>query len=443
MNFAQYINTNSIVELTSNTFESAIRELLSLCRFRGCIDEVVSDLLSKEKEISSNIGNKILVPNLRVHLSSPYEIFVGRCRSDLKRSVMRDSEQSNIIVLILASKHERDYLSVVSSVVNIFQNASVVSRLRNIESFDNFKNAVISMFKKFSQNSTRNISIGSNEFFLREVVEIAHEARCSNVMLFGNIKIDNIDIETIFDGMKIVRIIHDKSDVHPVHYNSYVELHVSATSTSWLHGFRGAILFGITREIFNFDDKVCCIGCSNTPGVLDTMFIVDIQKEFRPILTSSSKFFQCDIRPEVLERTLSIASEIAMEGREGKSVGCLFVLGDINKISLFMKPLVLNPFYGYPEAERNILHPFMEETVKEFSLIDGAFVIRGDGIIESAGTLIYTPNHNIVMPSGFGTRHAAAASISWAAECIAIAVSESTHSVTLFHNGQMLQIMQM
>jgi DNA integrity scanning protein DisA with diadenylate cyclase activity len=102
---------------------------------------------------------------------------------------------------------------------------------------------------------------------------------------------------------------------------------------------------------------------------------------------------------------------------------------------------VLNPFYGYPEADRNILNPFMDETVKEFSLIDGAFVIRGDGIIESAGTLIYTPNHNIVMPSGFGSRHAAAASISWAAGCIAIAISESTRTVTLFQNGQMLQIM--
>ena len=61
---------------------------------------------------------------------------------------------------------------------------------------------------------------------------------------------------------------------------------------------------------------------------------------------------------------------------------------------------------------------------------------------KSAGTLIYTPNHNIVMPSGFGTRHAAAASISWAAECIAIAISESTRSVTLFQNGQMLQLLQ-
>lgn len=442
MNFAQYINANSIVELTSNTFESAIRELLSLCRFRGCVDEVVSDLLSKEEEISSNIGNKILVPNLRVHLSSPYEIFIGRCKSDLKRTGVRDAEPANIIVLVLVSKHERECLSVISSIVNIFQNSSVVSRLHNVDSFDSFKNTAISILKKFSKSSIRNVKTDSNEFFLREAVEIAREARCQNVMLFGNIKIDNIDIETIFDGIKVVRVMHDKSDIKPVRYDAYIELHVSVTSTSWLHGFRGAILFGITREIFNFDDKVCCVGCSSTPGVLDTIFIVDIQKEFRPILTSSSKFFQCDIRPEVLERTLSIASEIATEGREGKSVGCLFVLGDINKISLFMKPLVLNPFYGYPETERNILHPFMEETVKEFSLIDGAFVIRGDGIIESAGTLIYTPNHNIVMPSGFGTRHAAAASISWAAECIAIAVSESTHSVTLFHNGQMLQIMQ-
>ena len=105
-----------------------------------------------------------------------------------------------------------------------------------------------------------------------------------------------------------------------------------------------------------------------------------------------------------------------------------------------MKPLVLNPFFGYKESERNILSMPMDETIKEYSLIDGATVISGDGIVESAGTLIYTPDHNIVMPAGYGTRHAAAASISWAAECISVVVSESTRTVTLFRNGKMLQL---
>jgi DNA integrity scanning protein DisA with diadenylate cyclase activity len=84
----------------------------------------------------------------------------------------------------------------------------------------------------------------------------------------------------------------------------------------------------------------------------------------------------------------------------------------------------------------------VDETIKEFYLIDGAFVICRDGIVESAGTLIYIPNQNAVVPGGFGTRHTAAASISSVAEYSSIAASESTRAGTLFKNGQMSRIMQ-
>jgi DNA integrity scanning protein DisA with diadenylate cyclase activity len=100
----------------------------------------------------------------------------------------------------------------------------------------------------------------------------------------------------------------------------------------------------------------------------------------------------------------------------------------------------LNPFFGYKEEERNILNPFMDETVKEFSSIDGAFTIRGDGVVESAGSLIQATDSNHALPSGLGSRHAAAAAISVASNCIAIVVSSSTSQVTLFRRGVMLPL---
>jgi DNA integrity scanning protein DisA with diadenylate cyclase activity len=287
-----------------------------------------------------------------------------------------------------------------------------------------------------------NVRHRQNEAFLRNAVEIAKGARCSAVMLFGNVDVDDVDVDDIFDKVRLIHVVHNTPDDDPIIHDSYIELRVGVAQANWSHGFRGAILFGITRNVVSYDEKICCVGYGTLTEMLETILIVDVQKEFRPIFASSTKFLQCNVKPEVLERVLSIASEIALEGREGKAAGCMFVIGDMSRISLFMKPLVLNPFCGYQESDRNILSQFMDETIKEFSLIDGAFVIRGDGVIESAGTLIYTPGCNVVVPSGLGTRHAAAASISWAAECIAIAVSESTRAVTLFQNGQMLQITQ-
>ena len=81
----------------------------------------------------------------------------------------------------------------------------------------------------------------------------------------------------------------------------------------------------------------------------------------------------------------------------------------------------------------------VDETVKEYALLDGAFIINGDGVIESAGSLIQTDEY-VHLPSGLGTRHAAAVAISKAVDCIAVTVSSSTRQVCLFRKGVMLPL---
>ncbi len=116
------------------------------------------------------------------------------------------------------------------------------------------------------------------------------------------------------------------------------------------------------------------------------------------------------------------------------------MVGDNTHVERLIKPLVLNPFYGYKEEDRNILNPFMGETVKEFSSIDGAFIIRGDGVVISAGSLLQAADYDHALPSGLGSRHAAAAAISAATQCISITVSSSTGQVSLFRRGVMLPL---
>jgi DNA integrity scanning protein DisA with diadenylate cyclase activity len=60
--------------------------------------------------------------------------------------------------------------------------------------------------------------------------------------------------------------------------------------------------------------------------------------------------------------------------------------------------------------------------------------------VVSAGSLIQAIDANNVLPSGLGTRHAAAAAISLTTQCIAIVVSSSTSQVMLFRRGVMLPL---
>jgi DNA integrity scanning protein DisA with diadenylate cyclase activity len=229
-----------------------------------------------------------------------------------------------------------------------------------------------------------------------------------------------------------------EADEHPGRYTETIQ--VRSFSNQRLAQLRSAVLVGLTRGIVTFSDRLCCVGGMAGSNQFDTIVVVDVEKEFQTLLSGHTDLLPEDVKPEVLERVISVATELAVEGREGRPVGCLFVVGDSAKIERTTKPLVLNPFYGYKEEDRNILNPFMDETIKEFSSIDGAFIIRGDGVVEAAGSLIQASDSNHTLPSGLGSRHAAAAAISLAADCIAIVVSSSTGQVTLFRRGVMMPL---
>jgi DNA integrity scanning protein DisA with diadenylate cyclase activity len=136
---------------------------------------------------------------------------------------------------------------------------------------------------------------------------------------------------------------------------------------------------------------------------------------------------------------LTLAGELGAEGREGRPVGTLFVLGDSDHVLDQSRQLVINPFFGYPEAERNVLDPHLEETIKEFSAIDGAFVVRGDGVILSAGRYL-SPAAKPEEPlsQGLGTRHEAAASITVTTDALALCISQSTGTVSIYRRGRLM-----
>ena len=92
------------------------------------------------------------------------------------------------------------------------------------------------------------------------------------------------------------------------------------------------------------------------------------------------------------------------------------------------------------EEQRNIMDSNLRETIKEFSAIDGAFVIRGDGVVEAAGRHLNAAGE-IDLPPGLGTRHMAAAGISEVSAATSFAISESTGTVSIFKDGKIfLQI---
>ncbi len=203
-----------------------------------------------------------------------------------------------------------------------------------------------------------------------------------------------------------------------------------------------AVFLGLARGIIRRGDVIVCLTGAPASGALDTLFVTEVGAEFEMFsLPDEGSYLPVGVSAEVVERVVDVATELGSEGREGKPVGALFVIGDAECVMSLSKQLIMNPFRGYNEDERNVLDPSLEETVKELCTIDGAFIIRGDGVMETCGAYLKTSlpdEEELTLPQGLGARHHAAAGITAVTDSIAITVSESTGTVTVFGGGKII-----
>ena len=144
-----------------------------------------------------------------------------------------------------------------------------------------------------------------------------------------------------------------------------------------------------------------------------------------------------EVNTGVLKQVVSLAVEIAREGREGRKIGTLFVVGDSGEVMRRSKPMILDPLQGHPEEDRRIEDPNVRETIKELAQLDGAFVVSNAGVVLSAARYIDASSGSLDVPLGLGSRHMAGASISRQTDAVAVVVSESS-MVRMFDDGELV-----
>jgi predicted DsbA family dithiol-disulfide isomerase len=143
------------------------------------------------------------------------------------------------------------------------------------------------------------------------------------------------------------------------------------------------------------------------------------------------------VNNRTLRRVVNLAVEIAREGREGRKIGTLFVVGDSEAVLGRSRPMILDPLYGHPHESKRIEDPNLRETLKELAQLDGAFVVSDEGTVLSAARYIDAASDHLELPLGLGSRHVAAASVSSRTDAVAVAVSESS-TVRMFDDGELV-----
>jgi diadenylate cyclase len=443
MRLDKIIARTRIVDLRSSEMKGALEELLavSVARFPDLKPEaLLKGLLARESTMTTYLGAGVALPHFRARMGRRYLLAIGRSRAGIRHDGPKDADKVHLILMLLVDDRARDYLQLLASIARLVKEPALVRSLLDAPTTNDLYERLIAGFGGLLARPVQAQQNRLNRLMLREADRVARGAGCAAVMIFGDTFITGIEPEAWFPKAKTILVTRNLVEPGEDPRGFADVIQVRSFSTQRMAQLRSAILVALTRGTIAFTDRVCCVDGITGSNQFDTVVVVDVEREFQSLLTGQSDLLPADVKPEVLERVVAVATELAVEGREGRPVGCLFVIGATAKVDRMIKPLVLNPFYGYKEEDRNILSPFMDETVKEFSTIDGAFVIRGDGVVESAGSLIQATDSSHALPGGLGSRHAAAAAISVAADCIALVVSSSTGQVALFRRGVMLPL---
>jgi len=268
---------------------------------------------------------------------------------------------------------------------------------------------------------------------------VSKKTKSRGVLLYADIIEDYEDLARIGQEKQVdlILAIKDESSFHEAKSIFKNVLLIPNIPLGRINQIKMAILQALSEGLVKKGEKWVCLSGMPQSKVLDNLLILDFGKEFEILSSTDLPVISEIVRPEVFETVLKLALEISAEGKEGrKPVGTIFVLGKHEDVLKFSHPMVINPFQGYPEEERNILDQRLKETVKEFSSIDGAFILREDGVILAAGRHLDASGENIEIPLGLGSRHRAAAGITNLTDALAIVVSEETGGVRIFHHGK-------
>ena len=276
------------------------------------------------------------------------------------------------------------------------------------------------------------------EPIISAAVRVANNVKARAIMVY----IDAVDdaekfVAAVKGNTEVVFIARDEKDAKLAKSVNAKSVTVPGFNLTRMGQIKMASIMAFSQQLLRSGDVFVFVSGVVGQG-LDTLVVMKVGAEYELFRTVDQPKLTEHIRRVVFQRVLALALELAHEGREGRPVGAIFVIGDYREVQKYCQQNIINPFHGYTEKQRNILDDAMRETVKEFATIDGAFIVKGSGVIASAGTTLRATIAGEELPQGLGARHAAAAAITAATRSIAITVSESAGTVRIWRLGKMI-----
>ena len=199
-----------------------------------------------------------------------------------------------------------------------------------------------------------------------------------------------------------------------------------------------ALLEAVADDLLVPGSRVVALYSGFDQDVIDSVSVINLGEHLDRLTGRDLRLLETRVPLDTLKIVVDLAVEIGREGREGKAVGTMFVVGDTRKVLAHSKPAGFDPVRGYNRKERSLFDARVREGIKEIAQMDGAIIVSPDGTVDAACRYVDSSAATITLSKGLGARHWAAAAVSRATNAVAVTVSESNGTVRIFQNGEVM-----
>jgi diadenylate cyclase len=418
----QLVQVMQILDLSATSRGDAIRELVRVGNWEDegiSSEEVVQAIEAREATAQTIVATGLALPHAAVEWDGDYRLILGRSRCGVPFGAAGDLVHL-IVLMVVGRRRERTHLEALAQVAELLKP-------------EEFRQALVEaphaeeISRLLAQRASREPA---------GLPEAPPEMpRLSAVLLLAVDRCESVPWGSLasWTGRLLVVTTETADELKTERPDTHL-FDIPHASLSRMDRANLGLLLAAARGLINDQaDVVCVTGPAGQQ--LDSITVTKPGGHFRDMFSQKREEGGAKIRPAVILRVLSLAVELASEGREARPIGAMFVIGDTRQVMRRAQQLVLNPFHGFARRLRNLLDPSLAETIKEFALLDGAFIIQADGTALSAGTYLVPESRVTDLPGGLGTRHQAAAAITTDTRALAVTVSQSTGTVTVFQNG--------
>jgi DNA integrity scanning protein DisA with diadenylate cyclase activity/mannitol/fructose-specific phosphotransferase system IIA component (Ntr-type) len=439
LDLGELVSAIRIVELSAKSRQAAIKSLVQAANWEDegiAPDTVLHAIEEREAAAQTLVSSDFALPHAFIDWDGDFRVVMGRSRTGVDYGVPTGQKVQLIVLLVIGRRLQQTHVELLAALAELLKLPEFREQL--IEAKDARAIDVMLLAKAGLQpDQRRQRAPGIPRLTLtlvKQAIQLV-ESVGAQALLLAVDRLEGVPWEILasWKGRVLLVTTEHSEDFEIERDDTHVFDGLHAT-LSRLDRSNLGLLLAASQGLLNDKHSVVCVTGADGRR-LDSISITKPESHFRAMLSEKNRRGVDVVRPAVMLRILSIAVEIAAEGREAHPVGTMFIVGDARNVLRHAQQLVLNPFHGYSKQLRNILDPSLAETIKEYALIDGAFVIQGDGTVLSAGTYLMPKSAPASLQSGLGARHQTAAAITVHTLCMAITVSQSTGTVTVFRNG--------